>query len=328
MVLGCEKAHSQMGVQSLKKYSVSIFGRWKNRTSKGPYWPVRQEDKQYAKVRIKNQGRTRDVFFHQLVHILHNDPDLNKFFKGSTVDHGDRDAENNNAENLSWKSKSEQRNNQNKPKNDLDYSPPHDVEIEEWVGYGPTTQISSLGRIIRNNSSSSVRNGVPYFVRPRTDGYVCVGVDGKKWLMHRLVMDAFGVLPKNKDEIEVDHIDGNRDNNRLSNLQWVNRTKNNANIKKRKRAEGGIPVLYRIKGTEAWKNAFDARHAAELTGCNKVKINQVCNVNGNSKTSTGFEGKSYEFEYVVNDKDLPGEVWKEVDTKDWFPGGKYYGLYT
>jgi hypothetical protein len=41
-----------------------------------------------------------------------------------------------------------------------------------------------------------------------------------RFLIHRLVLLLFGELPKNKDQNDVNHIDGNRLNNHISNLEW------------------------------------------------------------------------------------------------------------
>ena len=63
------------------------------------------------------------------------------------------------------------------------------------------------------------------------NGYLRVGLskDGveKKFLVHRLVAQAFIPNPKNKPQI--DHIDGNKQNNRVDNLRWVTSKENNNN---------------------------------------------------------------------------------------------------
>lgn len=49
----------------------------------------------------------------------------------------------------------------------------------------------------------------------RSDGYICIGITGKKLLAHRLAwLYVYGEWP----EHQIDHDDGNRANNRIKNL--------------------------------------------------------------------------------------------------------------
>lgn len=48
-------------------------------------------------------------------------------------------------------------------------------------------------------------------------GYFTVSIYGKKKLLHRVIMEAF----KGKSNLTVDHIDGNKKNNSLDNLEYV-----------------------------------------------------------------------------------------------------------
>ncbi|MDT2485744.1 MULTISPECIES: NUMOD4 domain-containing protein [Enterococcus] len=89
-------------------------------------------------------------------------------------------------------------------------------------GYEGLYQVSTFGRVksIRKNLILSQSNG--------TCGYRMVNlyVDKKqsKKLVHRLVAQTFIENPLEKEQ--VNHIDGNKNNNNLSNLEWSTRSEN------------------------------------------------------------------------------------------------------
>ena len=62
----------------------------------------------------------------------------------------------------------------------------------------------------------------------RKDGYLKCAImqNGKThyFLTHRLIALAF--LPREHESMEVNHIDGNKQNNAVSNLEWVTRSQN------------------------------------------------------------------------------------------------------
>lgn len=55
-----------------------------------------------------------------------------------------------------------------------------------------------------------------------TNGYARVNIDGKNMKLHRLIMETF----IGKSGLEVNHIDGNKKNNDIHNLEYVNRSQN------------------------------------------------------------------------------------------------------
>lgn len=55
-----------------------------------------------------------------------------------------------------------------------------------------------------------------------THGYARVTIDGKTGSLHRLIMETF----IGKSGLEVNHIDGNKKNNDIHNLEYVNRSQN------------------------------------------------------------------------------------------------------
>ena len=91
--------------------------------------------------------------------------------------------------------------------------------LEEYKGI----RVSSIGRIWKAVNKSRKERILTEFPKDR-DGY-CRGsvqkLDGT-WTsqpVHRLVAKAFIPNPDNKQA--VNHIDGNRQNNRIENLEWV-----------------------------------------------------------------------------------------------------------
>lgn len=104
--------------------------------------------------------------------------------------------------------------------------------IEEWkvfaityhIKYTNVWEISTLGRV--------KRNGVLKTPRKDTEGYLVI----KNKRLHRIVAETFIPNPDNKKC--VDHIDGYKTNNMVSNLRWVTHEENNNNpITKKKLVE-------------------------------------------------------------------------------------------
>ena len=96
------------------------------------------------------------------------------------------------------------------------------INMNEYPGYW----ISSFGRVLTKTGKLSNLN-------PRSDGYIRIGlVDSlgrkTKELVHRLVAKYFISNPYNKKF--VNHIDGNRSNNKINNLEWVTAEENSNKI--------------------------------------------------------------------------------------------------
>ena len=91
------------------------------------------------------------------------------------------------------------------------------LSIERWK-YNPTFElyVSNMGHI-RNKSKADIAPKVA------PSGYLTVKVHGSinaHMLLHRVVMLTWKPTPE-AEELTVDHLDHNKRNNALSNLEWV-----------------------------------------------------------------------------------------------------------
>jgi hypothetical protein len=80
--------------------------------------------------------------------------------------------------------------------------------------------VSNLGRAyVKEHFGSRYISGKFLKLTILKTGYPAIQIDGKKYLMHRLIAQVF--LKKDINKNFVNHIDSNRSNNKLSNLEWV-----------------------------------------------------------------------------------------------------------
>ena len=113
------------------------------------------------------------------------------------------------------------------------------MEKEIWKdieNYDECYQVSNKGRI--KSLSRIVKSNKPRFINDKIltptisqGGYFRVHLKTKirrVMLVHRLVAKAF--IPNVDNKKEVNHIDGNKINNNLSNLEWCTRSENMKHI--------------------------------------------------------------------------------------------------
>lgn len=106
-----------------------------------------------------------------------------------------------------------------------DLTTPLNIGTETWKYFGQGYQISTLGRV-----KSFKRYPEGQIRRPGTSpkGYlkVVISINGERTTcpIHRLVAEAFIPNPENKHC--VNHINGNKADNRVENLEWVTESEN------------------------------------------------------------------------------------------------------
>jgi len=114
------------------------------------------------------------------------------------------------------------------------------TEIETWievVGYEGLYAVSSHGRVMSLERKICSREHlrkmcrvIPEVIMAQGEwrGYMQVWLrrpgEHRKHRVHRLVADAF--LPNPEEKLVVNHIDGDRGNNHLANLEWATHSEN------------------------------------------------------------------------------------------------------
>ena len=91
-------------------------------------------------------------------------------------------------------------------------------EDEIWKEIGINNYfVSNYGRI---KKKEEIRK-----LKPNANGYIKITINSKSYSVHRLVALAF--IPNIENKEFVNHIDGNKTNNKLTNLEWATCLENN-----------------------------------------------------------------------------------------------------
>ncbi|SHJ53539.1 NUMOD4 motif-containing protein [Clostridium cavendishii DSM 21758] len=128
-------------------------------------------------------------------------------------------------------------------------------EYEEWKsikGYDDKYFISNKGRV------KSIKYKAPRILKPRVDNYgyyrvaLCEGNKVKDYKIHRLVASAF--LENAENKTTVNHIDGNKTNNSVENLEWATSSEQMLHAYKSNLRGSNKKRISKLKVTESCRN--------------------------------------------------------------------------
>lgn len=152
--------------------------------------------------------------------------------------------------------------------------------MEDIKNYEGLYAITSCGKVWSYKSKKFLKPGA------NTDGYLRVDLrkdkERKQFLIHRLVAEAYIPNPNNYDT--VDHIDFDRTNNCVNNLQWMSHSENC-----RKRRDNGSKPVRCIELNTIYPSI---REAARCLNLDSSSISKACR--GELKKTGG-----YHWEYVM-----------------------------
>lgn len=142
------------------------------------------------------------------------------------------------------------------------------TEVFINIKKSPNYQISNLGRVLRKPHTTIGPSGEKRFWKEKwmtiriekNNGYVSTALKGKIMRIHRLIAEHFIPNPENKKE--VNHINGDRADFRIENLEWVTRTENQRHsfqVLKRKGGLAGKTGFLNARGTLVNKCTLDGQ---------------------------------------------------------------------
>ena len=154
-------------------------------------------------------------------------------------------------------------------------------DIKDYEGL---YQVSNLGRVKR------ITTGRVLKPLKHANGYLMVKLSKNSIVytktVHRLVAEAF--IPNPEHKSEINHIDENKTNNNVSNLEWMTRKENinHGTRTERMSKTQSIPIIATNIKTGESKEFYGARECARQLGLTHGNITSV--LKGRYKQTGGY----------------------------------------
>lgn len=208
-----------------------------------------------------------------------------------------------------------------------------DEDTEEWKSWeaNPLYEVSNQGRIKRKQYKSSNNNVYKERIlcgSKHDDGYIIVNIlmqDGsrKQIPKHRIVAEVF--IPNPERKPEVNHIDGNKMNNNVSNLEWFTSSENEKHAYEEYLQPHNI-YTYKGKLTKEQRDEIIKRYNTtdvskrQLAKEYDVSHTTICSITNNKYNyGDGYKNEYQEFIKLINELNELRDEWLITKDKDvWY----------
>jgi hypothetical protein len=150
------------------------------------------------------------------------------------------------------------------------------------TGFEGTYEVSNHGQVRRIAPGPRTHPGKLLKGRPYRKGYLRVVLHAagsiREATLHRLVAEAFLPPPARPDQVQINHIDGDKTNNRADNLEWCTGSENMRHshaIGLRAGSHAGVRILvgrYMCRRAVRWSKASERNGRAKLT---RLQVDEI-----------------------------------------------------
>lgn len=244
----------------------TVWSEIRNRELKGTL-----QRNEYHTIYLSFNGKQYNFMLHRLVAEYFCDNSNNY----TIVHHKDGNPHNNQASNLEWiNSKINNATENKKPSKEKPVSKIADL-TKNWIKlpFNENYAINTNGEVANLKTGLLVRGS-------ERNGYLRITIRNKQYSIHRLVWETFNEpIPEG---YYIDHIDGNKSNNALSNLRLVTQSDNMKNAMKNGH-KGQISVLQYDKKGNFIQEFESIQKAADAMGVTHAAIRSAIDRNGTCK---------------------------------------------